>query len=246
MDNSKIILQINNLKFPAILNNEQDAIANATTATKLIWKFLLSEESHYSAKEKPEIDSIFLYESARVIHWKNVLGKYLTRYYGCISWNDCLFGATKSGRKISRYRLVGRPTDMHIVRFMFSRIVTEIEQLSNTFCRGKGSIFAQSYDEGIVNGIILQMNLVKNEIENNMINSGQSYILTSLNNRIIEAKETLIKFKPDLVSSNKSIKRQINSSAFISGIEEGKTISANKKFSTNDSSAILPTIKIIK
>jgi hypothetical protein len=232
MNIHKVIDQIQKLRSLTRSSNEHEAAAAAAAAAKLIGKHLISEEmlaeKDPSRLETPEEDGKFLYETERVIPWKMKLASFLAAYHGCSMWNNCSWSGGKSGkRKVTRLQMIGRPGDTEIVRYMFTWLSAEIERLSKDHAYGKGHVYVQSYNEGIVDGIKMQMNAAKVEIRRESTPEQQSAIC-KIDNKLVESDYAMSKLHPNLSYSKQTSQRRIDHSAHSSGVEKGKSIHLGK------------------
>lgn len=209
--------------------NENEAMAAMRAADKLINKHRITEsmldEADPSKKQTAKQDEFVLYESGRITKWKSDLAVILSKHYDCAIFNDA---SRATGRLVSRYRLVGVPSDMEIVRYMFSWLVNEINTLGGIVARGQGKIYAASYAEGVVRGINLQLDLAKEDQVIEAEHTGQTSALVKLDERAEEAEKTLRIIHPMLKRSHATTKRRVNVTAMNHGIRDGKQIHLNK------------------
>ena len=165
-------------------SNANEAAAAAALANKLIDQYRLEEselennEEHESILE--EADS--LYESGRLTQWKSSLACLLARHYGCAIYN-------KKGFRENAYKLIGRKSDIEVVKYMFSWLCLEIDRLSDNSSRGRGfgrsegKIFSNSFCSGVVAGIKDQLNVSRQEV----VQAASSVALVRLNQRLNES-----------------------------------------------------------
>lgn len=124
-------------------SNANEAAAAANAANKLIDTYRLSEadlECMADAGEPIEEDSEYIYESGKVTPWKTALVSHLVKHYGCVHWNDTSYA---TGRQVSRYRLVGRRSDIGITKYMFAYLSAECQRLAAIEAKGKVSKMAK-------------------------------------------------------------------------------------------------------
>jgi hypothetical protein len=232
---STIIEKINQLRALSRSSNINEATAAALAADKLIAKYRISEAELQLSNNLTDFpvkcDPDTLYESGRVIPWKRDLAASLANHYGCFIFNDVTH--SNSGRKISRYRLVGIETDIAIVRYMFAWLVTEIERLSRSHCVSKGSVYANSYCQGVVFGIKTQLDKLKKEQRFSANQNGHtSTALQCLDNRVTKA-ESVARMQYKLRTVNPTTHSKINIRAYNLGIERGKSIHLGKVIGEN-------------
>lgn len=193
-------------------SNEHEAATAAALANKLIQQYRISEAQLSQEGEVIFHDKI-LYHTGRIIPWKNTLACRLAEVYGCKVINNISF---PHGRKISNFKLVGRKTDCEICFYMFSWLVLEIQRLADLNAKGKGHKYVFSYCEGIVFGVIEQLNKKQEAKEEH------SSALLKIDNRINDTN--LFIKKMNIGSSSAKSKAQIDSEALANGIEKGKNI----------------------
>lgn len=106
-----------------------EAETAAAKADALIQKYRLSEADVESAgaapTEKPAAADPLHTSKTRTPMWLRLLAQDLAKHYGCFAW-------TQMGGAYSAWtlRIVGRPSDVEVVRYMFAWISTEIARLS--------------------------------------------------------------------------------------------------------------------
>lgn len=140
---SNIIQRIQSLLALAKSDNLNEASSAAAQAEAMIAKYRLSMADVVSAGGQ-SAESIGegepLMRGARFSKWQNRLGVALSKRYGCLVIND---GVEHT------FRLIGLPSDVEIVRYMFAWIGAEIVRLArdergmrarNSFCLG--AVFA--------------------------------------------------------------------------------------------------------
>lgn len=220
-----VIDKIRQLRELSKSSNIFEATAAAKAADKLLQKHRLTEEDliarGVSQKEYPEDDSHVLYETARIITWKSILASVLARHYGCALWDGVSY---ETGHKVSRYKLVGRKSDMEMVRYLFAWLVFEIERLCKLSCKGKGHIVSQSFCEGAVSGIKQQLDKSKEEIKQEANQSGQSLALVRIDERLSESRTALYSLHKNLKVDKSVSYRRLNQDAYNNGISAGKNI----------------------
>ena len=154
---SSVIDKVKKLLALTQSSNANEAAAAAGAANKLIDQYRLSEIDLH--QDDPDLDPMieaddYIYESGKITPWKRQLVRVLAFHYGCAHWNDAHY---PEGRKVTRYRLVGKTSDIQIIRFMFPWLTLECQRLSDLEAKGKGRVYVASYCEGFVNGIALQL-----------------------------------------------------------------------------------------
>lgn len=230
--NTAILEKICHLKELAGSSNPNEAAAAAAAADRLIQKYRIDETELHMSKASSDFeaeDSDFvLYETGRRIQWKHTLATTLAAHYGCAMWMDSSYS---TGRKRTSYRLVGVKSDMDIVNYMFTWLVSEIEMLTKMFCRGLGHVYSQSYCEGAVTGIRDQLHAMKQE-------SSQKYsgttALACIDQRLDKSRDAMYKLHTDLKKVTIKSKSRFNRSAYDSGVKAGKKIHLGKVLGSKD------------
>lgn len=242
MPTSSIIEQIQKLRSLSKSSNEHEAAAAAKAADKLINKHRISEEEISAAdptkKTEAKKDDNILYETGKITLWKNMLALNLAKHYDCAVVNDVI-GNPESGRKISRYRLVGTESDMEIVRYMFSWLVDMIEQLGKIVARGMGRVYSASYAEGVVRGIEVQLEESRKEQVVEAQAAGQTAALVKLDQRMELAQKKLFELYPKLTRSKLAFKRRVDYTALKHGIRDGKQIQLSKGLNAGANTKLL-------
>lgn len=200
-------------------NNANEAAAAAAAANKLIDQYRLSEADILTVDAEPdplmeELEPV--YKTGRVVPWKNNLAIALARHYGCAIFNDV---SKPYGRKISQYKLVGRSSDIKIVKYMFNWLSMECQRLCESEAYGKGKIFAQSYCQGFVAGVNQQLAMSREEVKK----QASSQAIVKLDARLDEANDYLNQLHNLKKSGSASVAR-INSHAYDAGMNRGKAV----------------------
>lgn len=228
---NEILEKINDLRKLSTSSNVHEAATAAAIADKLISKYRISEAQLSSnGKEDLEIkeDSEVLYQTSRIIRWKQILARVLVRHYNCYMWNDTIWRGSKGGRRINRFRISGTESDIIIVHYMFNWLIYEIERLRDLNAKGMGHTYVFSYCEGAVAGIADQLEKMKKEIKELATQTGQSTALVKLDERAVLAK-MLIHKKYNLKTVYDTTSRKIISSGFEQGRAAGRSINLTNK-----------------
>lgn len=211
-----IIAKVKKLLALSTSSNVHEAATAVSLANKLIDEYRLSTSD---ISDNEEVDCLIedpepIYETGRQIHWKVSLIMTLTAHYGCATYN---LPDYSSGRMVSRIKLVGRQSDIQIVRYMYSWLHLECQRLSELNGKGKGKVFIQSYCLGFVSGIAEQLKKSREAIKNET----NSTALVNLDSRGIEARKFLESLH-NLKSTKSNSYYQKDVSAFLSGQIQGK------------------------
>ncbi len=203
-------------------SNANEAANAAARANELIDKYRLSmfdlEEAEVPVEPIVK-DTDYIYQSGKVTVWKTHLVYTLTRHYGVAYWNDASYN---NGRKVSRYRMVGRKSDMDIVRYMMAYLSLECERLSSLEVKGTGlgRVFVASYQEGFVSGVAEQLRLSREVVKK----EATSTAIVKIDSAYQEAKDSMY----TMVSGLKKVKtrsyRQTDNHAYGMGKTCGQNI----------------------
>lgn len=215
-----IILKVQKLLELSKSSNVHESSAATGAANKLIDQYRLSaiDIATDSGESDPTVeDDSYIYETGRVIPWKNVLIHVLTTHYGVANYNDVYF---PEGRKVSRFKLVGRSSDIQIVRYMFTWLTAECHRLANLQVKGQGRITVASYCEGFVTGISLQLRASRKEVQQTATSSA----IIKLDDRLQESKDFMYNKYTDMKKVNYQTKSRLDTQAFAAGQQQGKNI----------------------
>ena len=223
-----IIEKVQKLRNLSKSSNINEATTAAALADKLISEYRLSEaelntDTNSSNDILIEADN-YLYESGRITTWKSNLATRLAKHYGCALYNDW---TTHNYRMYSRYKLVGKKSDIEIVNYMFSWLQSEITRLILKEGKGKGKVFCNSYCLGAVAGISHQLEQNKKDQTKTAEQTNQMTALVALNNRHKQAEDFMNSLHNLKTTKNRTY-NQINSGAFKQGEKQGKSIHLGK------------------
>lgn len=198
-----------------------EAATAAGLANKLIDEYRL-EAADLEAKEEGRLEPIeedqdYIYESGKVTTWKQELCSTLVDFYGCTYWNDCYW---PNGRQVSRYRVVGRRSDIGIVRYMFAWLMTECQRLAQLEAYGRGKVFVNSYCLGFVRGIRDQLKTSRKQAEATATNAA----IVLVNSRAEEAEVELFKMHPNLKTQSTASYARRDQGAYESGKSRGASM----------------------
>jgi hypothetical protein len=217
---SSVIEKVQKLLALAQSSSANEAANAAAAANKLIDQYRLSE--HDIAVEHSESDPIieddsYLYETGRVTPWKNTLIHVLTTHYGVAHYIDAHF---PEGRKVSRFKLVGRTSDIHIVRYMFAWLISECQRLANSQVKGQGRVVVASYCDGFVTGLASQLQVSRKEAQQNV----SSEAIIKLDSRLQESRNFMYQKYSDMKKVKAKSQAQRDLGAFVAGQQQGKNI----------------------
>lgn len=236
MELSSVISRVQKLLALSTSSNANEAAIAAAKANKLIDEYRLTESelNVNNPNNDPLIeDDSYIYETGRIIPWKNYLVSVLTDHYGCTCFNQ--FIAPK-GRKISQYKLIGKKSDVQIVKYMFTWLMNECQRLSDIHAKGKGHVYVFSYCEGFVAGIKRQLELSRKELQQATHSSAAAMVL--LDSRKSEAELFMNKLYK-LKANKGSSARRLNSEAFMNGKIQGENFDIDKATKTTVNNKLL-------
>ncbi len=219
---SDIIARVQKLLAMSACANANEAAAFAAAANRLIDAHRLTE-ADLETKSKPEdVEPIeecphYIYESGRVNPWKISLMTILVAHYGLAVWNDT---DRSSGRMVSRFKLIGRKSDIAIARYMFTWLSTVCQMLCDSEAKGKGHIFAGSYCAGFVDGVSLQLKVSRGEVQKDASASA----IIKLDGRSQEATSFMWRLNPHLRMTSSRSHSRYDSAGHAAGKRQGESI----------------------
>lgn len=208
-DLSNIIERVQKLLALSKSTNANEAAA----ANKLIDQHRLSEadlEGAGEVSEPVEEDASYIYESGRINPWKALLVRVLVNHYGLACWNDAHWN---TGRMVSRYRLVGRKSDITISKYMFAWLTAECQRLSDLEAKGKGKVYCNSYCMGFVRGVEDQLRASRVEVQK----TATSTAIVKIDARAEEAEEFLNTAHSNLRYKKSLAKSRLDADAYQAG-----------------------------
>jgi hypothetical protein len=217
---STIIERVQKLLALSKSTNASEAANAAAIANRLIDQHRLSEadlEVHSEVCEPPEQDDGFIYTSGRINPWKVRLMNSLITHYGLACWNDADW---TTGRQVSRFRLVGRKSDITIAKYMFTWLSAECQRLSDKEAKGKGHVYVNSYCMGFVNGISTQLKSTRAEVQK----SATSAAIIKIDARSKEAEDFMNQLNSNLRYRKGHSKSQMDYDAFSQGKSKGESM----------------------
>ena len=228
-----IISKVQKLLALSSSSNANEAANAAALANRLIDQYRLSEAdlSTDSVEIDPMMeDSGFVYETGRITPWKQSLVTVLSEHYGCAVFNSVTY---PNGRKVSRFKLVGRKSDIAIVNYMFAYLSSECVRLCEKEAYGKGKVFAGSYCAGFVAGIRQQLHESRKEAEK----EASTNAIVAINNRYHEARNFMNSLHK-LKSAKGGSSAQTNYMAFNAGLRQGKNLHLGAGLNSGNTSGV--------
>jgi hypothetical protein len=227
----EVIEKVRKLRKLAGSDNVNEAAAAAAAADRLIQEHGLAEaqlEAEGQAEgEAPAEDATpGTTWYGQTVTWQLNLISGLARHYGCSSYlitvcNETEAGVYKHGRA---YKMIGRPSDVASVRYMYAWLVAEIEGLAqkNT---GNGRAWLNSFRIGCVVGVVEAMRAEKRAVIDQARAAGASAAIVLVENRLAEAKAVRDAKHPDLKSSGNR-RGPSDLGGFFAGQKAGRDIHA--------------------
>lgn len=236
MSISNIVDRVNKLRSLTQSTNVHEAAAAAAAANKLIDQYRLIEADLETTEtlEPIEEDVDYIYETGKVTRWKSALISTLVKHYGLTWWNDCSYA---TGRQVSRFRLVGRRSDITIAKYMFAWLQAECLRLSEDEARGRGygRVYVASYCDGFVLGIRDQLEASRKEVWKDASSSA----LVKLDERQLEANNWLASMRPNLRIKKQYSKRQVDPYALNRGKQAGASVHMGQALDVGASTKLL-------
>lgn len=221
-----VIEKVKRLRALATSSNVNEAANAAAAADKLLQEYRLSEaelestNGPLSTRETANLDPEPIVSwNRRVTSWQSSLSAMLARHYSCSAIVD-----NKNNPKIL---VVGRPSDISTVRYMYSWLSLEISRLSHLYCKGYGKSYSDSFCKGAVVGIREAMFAAEKAVRAQQT----SQALTIVDRRAIESRSKLEQIYPNLRSRHST--GATHSSAFHNGMEKGRSISNRNGLPSN-------------
>lgn len=210
-----IIAKIKALRALATSSNVHEAAAAAAQAEALLQKYLLDEaalEAQAPAKESAEEASEPLaWHKGHLSWWRIYLGSALMKSHGCTD-----YVSTRDGRRC--HIIVGRPSDVATVRYLYAWLSNEIVRLCDQHGRGKGRSWRHSFCMGAAAAIREAMAAAKVEARR----AASSSALVVLDRRDAEAAVALAKLHPNMRATRRG--RAHDGNAYARGKEAGRSI----------------------
>lgn len=141
-------------------------------------------ETAQTTEEKEIFAALGKAEGVTRAYWKLTLSSVLGRANGVFNY--------KSGNNIG---VVGKPSNIRAMSYMFTYCISEIERLAKIHCKGLGHSYANDFKRGCVSAISQAILIEQQELEARMrakaAASNNSTDLIVLNNAIIKVKNEL-------------------------------------------------------
>lgn len=230
MEIEKVIAKVQKLLLLSSSSNANEAAAAMNAANKLIDQYRLSEADLSSSEENLDPmmeDSEAVYETGRINPWKSSLVSVLAKHYGCALFNQLSY---PNGRKVSHYKLVGRKTDIAIVRYFVAYLMSECQRLCEKEAHGKGKVFANSYCVGFVAGIREQLAASRKEAEKEATGTA----IVAINRREAEAKSFMYQLH-NLKKTGGASQAKTDYRAYSQGLQQGRNVHLGSSLNASNS-----------
>lgn len=146
------------LTLSAKSTNANEAAVAAAAAQRLMTEHQIAEAELETGAthERPSLstDPLDTFGN-RSVTWKEILSSQLCSMHGCKVWKETHFEGRRARER--RMRIVGRPSDVASVRYLYAWLTSEIERLVQRNGKGRGQRYAYSYRVGAVNGCLEAM-----------------------------------------------------------------------------------------
>lgn len=164
-----------------------------------------------------------LYSGQRVILWKSTLAIGLCNLNACQMYIATTF---VDGEKEISYQVVGRSSDVALVRYFFNSIVSQIELLSSEALKrnlGRGKTFTNNFKHGASSTVIDRLNKTNQEVRAEY----QSTALVLVDNKATEVA-SWVRLNMKLGYRNVNYTAAGDSRGFNLGRAEGERVALNR------------------
>jgi hypothetical protein len=210
-----IIAKIKALRALATSSNVHEAAAAAAQAEALLQKHRLDDaalEAHGRPSETAERAAEPLaWHTQHLSWWRVTLGDALVKSHGCAD-----YVSQRGGRRC--HVIVGRPSDVATVRYLYAWLSTEIARLCDQHGRGDGRSWRHSFCMGAVSAVRDATNAAKATARQ----AAASTALVALDRRDQEARAVLNRLEPKLRQTRGGASRDKN--AYERGQAAGRAI----------------------
>ena len=217
--------------------NANEAAAAARAADRLIQQYRIDEAQLSKGDVERDLYPIETFGSTGELTWQLVLIVALSDDHGCVS-----FTGTQRETGERRVWLVGRPTDMALVRTMYEWLKGEVERLSLEYAdvqrarlsRGEwmdGPLVAatESYRLGAVRGCVLAMRSGAEELREALVGAGERQAMVHLDGRVAEAEAGLREQLGEGLADQQWEQPSLVEEAFEAGVERGRALGDVKR-----------------
>ncbi len=231
-----VIDRVAKLRALATSSEQHEAEAAAAIAEKLIQTHRLSEADLGTTDDPGEVlaedpEGLFVF-ATQLPTWQWFLCSGLGHLYGVAFWVDrCkiksdVYPYFKHGHTL---KMVGRASDIEILRYQYAFLVLEIDRLAqrfgdqNRFAKGQARTMMNSFRLGAVNGVITAMRIANRETMKASKASGSGAAMVLANRRELAEQEKK-RLHPHLVSRGGGGGMRVNGDAYAEGRTAGGSI----------------------
>jgi hypothetical protein len=146
------------LKLAERAGTPAEAEAAASKAAALMEQFGIERDvAIATSNEKEESPEVYGSDAALISpdqgakyipQWKQRLGYDLMRLHGCMGYTSRNW---MTGQKT--FAIVGRPSDVATVRYLFAYIIEQCERLTEEYGKGRGKSWCTDFRLGLVRGV---------------------------------------------------------------------------------------------
>ncbi len=216
MTNEQVIEKVRKLMALSKSDNQHEANAAAAKAEQLLQEYRLSEaeiepiEVIEQASEGEPLDAM-----KQLPLWKSILANGLCGLHGCKPWVD------RTGKTIrNRIRVVGRPSDIASVRYLYAWLTSTIDRLALHAGSGKGRSWSNAFRVGCVTGVLAAMKIANTEARAQVTSTA----LVKIDRRAVDAEREMRRITSGLRMMNRSSGRRYHGDAYRAGETAGRNI----------------------
>jgi hypothetical protein len=147
----------------AAIGNMHEANAALAQASRLLERYRVDESELEEAgadADTPAEERFPLYEDVQRSTWRILLGTALCEHYGvaCYQWTTTRWDESvgKRVRNVA-FRMIGRRSDVKIVRYLFSWLVEDFPTMAEKLSLGRGRTWINNFLMGAVKGVDEQL-----------------------------------------------------------------------------------------
>jgi hypothetical protein len=214
--NPALIEKIRKLRALSRSTNVNEAAAAAAAAERLVQEHRISEaeldvSDGDEAPTREQLDEL----GAQIPSWKSMLSVALAKHHGC-----AVFNQRRAGDRMWRSQIIGQPSDVATVRYLYVWIVVEIERLCDA-SSARGRTERNSFRLGAVLGLKAAISAAVREVRA----VASSTALVKLDARLAAAEAQL----PSKLGKRRRLASAIDPHAFAEGERAGRAIHVGKQ-----------------
>jgi len=218
-------------------SNPNEAASAAYQAQKLLEKHKLTRAAIAAASDEDDEESVIehsdpLERVKRTTWWKDFLAAAICSVNGC----EVLWVREPYSMKV--LKLVGRPSDIEVCRWLYSSIVSQIE----TLCKGamiaghgRGKRWSNSFKQGATSTVIDRLKAAKREVRKEY---QQTAALVLVERREEEVKNWMTEHRPQY-TPGKGKRFNITRDAYSQGKEAGNRVDLSRAKLNNPNKGLL-------